>query len=131
MGDSSKHSHQNQPKWRRERRAVPRIKCSKAFVYASNGDYFRGRISDISANGIGMRVRQRLEPGNVVAILLKKAGLFQSEHFAKVVHVRPEENGTWFVGCEFGTPLTPEELGHFQVVEVVEDLLDDATIDLG
>ena len=38
------------------------------------------------------------QAGNVVVILLK-AGMCRSEHFAKVITVWPEGNGTWIVGC--------------------------------
>lgn len=117
MGDSSKLPEQDQhanPHF--ERRVVVRVECDKTIVSAAKDSvtFFEGRILDVSANGIGMRVRRKLEAGNTISIILKKEGVYQSQHFAKVIHVQPEESGSWFVGCEFGDPLSPEELRAFQ-----------------
>lgn len=117
MGDSSKPSERNQHVNRQsERRVVVRVECDKTIGHTAKDSvtFFEGRVLDVSANGIGMRVRRKLEAGNTISIILKKEGAYQSQHCAKVIHVRPEETGSWSVGCEFGDPLSPEQLRAFQ-----------------
>lgn len=116
MGDSIQLREQQQSaRPPLECRAGPRLKSNKALVYTARGAYFTGRALDLCASGIGMRVRHQLEAGNVVVVLLKKGGMFRSEHFAKVVNVWPVGGDSWVVGCEFAKPLSPEELRGFQV----------------
>lgn len=117
MDDSSKPPERDQRvNPHLERRIVVRVECDKTIGHAAKDSvtFFEGRILDVSANGIGMRVRRKVEAGNMITIILKRDGVFQSQHCAKVIHARPEETGSWFVGCEFGEPLSLEELRAFQ-----------------
>lgn len=113
MADLPKQNHSASLRF--ERRAAQRFKCNKAFAYRANGTCYRGRIVDLSSTGIGIRVFHELAVGHVLAIVLKRAGIFHSEHFVKVVHVRQAESEGegWFAGCEFGEPLTPEQFRCF------------------
>lgn len=116
MADSSKVLEQDRHVTQRlKRRAVVRVQCEEPLVVAARDSviFFEGGILDLSVNGIRIRVHRKLQAGKTIAILLKKYGVCQSEHVAKVIHVHPENTDSWLVGCEFDESLSPEQLREF------------------
>jgi hypothetical protein len=66
---------------------------------------------NLSANGVGLSVGHRLEPGTVLILQLPAEGAGPGRTtLARVVRVCRQEDGSWFVGCRFARELTDEEL---------------------
>jgi hypothetical protein len=75
------------------------------------GDFmWGGTVRDISANGIGLLLNRRFEPGTRLVIELPSlaCGTRQSV-LARVVHATPLAIGFWLLGCVFSAPLPEDE----------------------
>ena len=74
-------------------------------------DFGSVRIKNVSSEGIGLVVGQRLEPGLLLAVTLANPGKpFVKTMMVRVMHVTPQQGGTFLVGGSFETPLTYDEL---------------------
>lgn len=68
-----------------------------------------GTIRNISTGGISLVLSRRFERGAGLAIELP--GPAQSATvLARVIHVKPQPDGGWMLGCAFVSPLSDEEL---------------------
>jgi hypothetical protein len=104
-----------------ERRAEERFQCEwrpvVGFIARAKSLYTnRGTICDVSCLGIGMIVDSVLEPGTLIAIQLRKkrnglSGLLS----AKIVRAVPQEDGSFFLGCQLSRRLSHEELEAFGI----------------
>jgi hypothetical protein len=96
-----------------ERRASVRFQCSNRASCSSLAPFERlnGAMRDISKHGIalvlGTSIREGIEL--VIDLKTKNPGICLTL-LARVVHSRPEEEGTWIVGCEFITTPTEEQI---------------------
>ena len=68
-------------------------------------------IHDVSATGIGLRVRQPLKPGTVLILTLQgRAGRNSRPLPVRVMHATPLADGDWLVGCQFVRSLSGPDL---------------------
>lgn len=79
-------------------------------------------VRDISSGGIGILLARRCEPGTELAIeLVSESTRVARTLGVRVVRVRRDTLGHWVLGCEFLTPLSPDELlsvlGHLGRVD--------------
>jgi hypothetical protein len=73
-------------------------------------DFGPAKIKNISMDGIGLLLAQRLEPGTLLAVSLSNSARSSTKTaLVRVAHVTPD-HGTFLVGGTFTTPLTYEEL---------------------
>jgi hypothetical protein len=75
------------------------------------GDFvWGGTVRDISANGIGLLLNRRFEPGaRLVIELPSPASGTRRNVLARVVHATPLTHGFWLLGCIFPAPLPEDE----------------------
>jgi hypothetical protein len=76
-----------------------------------SGDFvWGGTICDISANGIGLLLNRRFEPGARLVIEFPPlASATRRRVLARAVHATPLALGFWFLGCVFPAPLPEDE----------------------
>ncbi len=90
-----------------ERRAFVRHFCDIGAVV----DAWSAKIENISRGGLKVVIGRRYEVGAILKVEVPKPG---DEEFslllARVVHVAPEPNGSWGLGCAFTQLLSQEEL---------------------
>lgn len=68
-------------------------------------------IVDISQNGIRVNLRRRFERGACLALEMPaRDGEEPYAVFARVVHLRGENDGTWSLGCQLVGELSEDEL---------------------
>ena len=76
---------------------------------------WRARVREISALGIGLVFQHPLEPSTLLEIDLETAGRSVVRTvLARVVHVEPDPEGGWLVGCAFITELNDAQLQPFR-----------------
>jgi hypothetical protein len=97
-----------------ERRASERLSVSSevacAFVAPVVETFGAAKIKNISLDGIGLIVGQRVEPGSLLAATLTNAARgFTKTLLIRVAHATPQPGGC-LVGGTFETPLTYQEL---------------------
>lgn len=107
-------SRNSSPKIKTERRESPRYPVnadtSCPFVLPVLEDYGPARIKDISTDGIGLLVQQKMEPGLLIAVgLMNSTQNFCRTQLVQIVHCTPM-GGLYHVGGTFLTPLSYEEL---------------------
>ena len=61
---------------------------------------YSARIENISRSGIGLRLRERFEPGTLLSVEVI-GGEASQAILAIVVRDAAAESGGWFLGCEF------------------------------
>ena len=85
--------------------------CQPASAREMREQRWTATIVDISQGGVRIHVTRRFERGTPLAIELPSDGANESSVvFAKVVHVRAEENGQWALGCKFISDLDEDEV---------------------
>jgi hypothetical protein len=104
-----------------ERRAWVRLPCDLDTRCQSLADLAKdkrgtgwlGRVRNISCGGIGLILRQRLDPETdlIIDLATQRGELRQLR--ARVVHATLERNGQWITGCAFPSTLSEEELQRF------------------
>jgi hypothetical protein len=58
------------------------------------------QIRDVSANGIGLLSARRFERGTILLLQIQADGQSRPPLLVgKVVHVTPQGNGEWHIGC--------------------------------
>jgi hypothetical protein len=99
----------------RERRAAVRWRTTAAapgqvFIPETYETVHAG-VLDLSVNGVGLLLSNRLETDTLVLIALgnpNDEGPF--EVLASVARATPQRDGSWVVGCSFYSELTEDEL---------------------
>lgn len=77
------------------------------------------QVTDVSRNGIGMRVERRFEPSSLLEIDLQSVvPHLDRSLLATVRNVRIHREGDWVVGCSFARPLDDEELWAFRAAQI-------------
>ncbi len=100
----------------RERRAAVRHATTMAASYhpipvPAFGPSCPARIWDVSLDGVALIVPHSYEPGSLLSVVPEVLPESLSPALeARVLRVTPHGDGLWMAGCEFLTPLTPEEL---------------------
>jgi hypothetical protein len=81
------------------------------FVLPIVQDLGEAHIKDVSTDGVGFWMSQKLEPGTLVAIGLSNPALnFLRTMVIQIVHATKHQGGGYIIGGIFLTPLTYEEL---------------------
>ena len=109
-----------------DRRAAVRFACSLETacqpVAEAMADSWPARVLDISAGGVALNLYRRFEPRTMLAIRLESADENVSRSlFLRVVHVTPEVDGSWRLGCALAGELGDEELRAFKAERVRAD----------
>ncbi len=122
--------HQSLRRTRHDRRRFPRriSRCSVtvcAGTHSVDGSSFqqawllhssriKGRLSDISRNGLAMTLGRPLEVGQLLCMKIENP-LFSHRLItvSEVVRQQPDEHGNWLVMCRFANPLEPEQIQFF------------------
>lgn len=87
----------------------PNVTCP--YVLPIVQDLGQARIKDVSTEGVGFWMSQKLEPGTLVAVGLSNPTLnFLRTVVIQVVHATRHQGGGWVIGGTFLTPLSYEEL---------------------
>jgi hypothetical protein len=72
-----------------------------------------GRIQDISREGVRLKIKRQFEPGTVlrleVSINPEQTPMLL---LAKVIHVMPNPDGSYALGCSLASPLSEEDLSR-------------------
>lgn len=98
-----------------ERRAAERfpvnVDTACTFLSPVLEDFPTARIKNISNDGIGLIVSEKLSAGLLVALSLgNSARGFSKTLLVRITHVTPQTGGTFLVGGKFEQPLTYEDL---------------------
>jgi hypothetical protein len=67
-------------------------------------------VRDISANGIGLLLERRFEPGVLLALELVDRDQQAHLMLARVSHATAQSEGGWLIGCTLLNPLSEEEV---------------------
>ena len=101
------------PKAENERRGDTRYPCGGFYcpvTALAEKTNWEAVPRDLSHHGIGLVLDQEVRPGKILsAQLFDQARRRWQTKTMRVVHVRPDENGWWLVGCSFAQPLADEE----------------------
>jgi len=100
---------------RSNRRALIRYHCAPATIgkVIASGDQVlqRAWIQDLSLSGIGLDMSRPIPRGNFILIAIKSSDTQKTfELSAKVMHCSALPHDQWHLGCEFTTPLSPDDL---------------------
>jgi PilZ domain len=98
-----------------DRRDAERHPCNLQPIWRIEGtnqiDANTAAIRDISATGIGFRIQQSIKSGTVLILTLQSHDQrFRRPLPARVMHVTPQAEGDWLVGCRFVRALSAQEL---------------------
>src|SRR5438105_4081508 len=103
-----------------EQRGRARHRCNFEAFYRSNrcgsAVGWLADVRDISATGIGLRVRRRFDPGSMLFVeLINRQD--ESTHLlpVTVIHATETENSQWLLGCTFARTLTDTELAELVI----------------
>lgn len=98
-----------------ERRAALRYPIGKKALWNVTlflgGSATEARVRDISTTGIGLLMPEPIETGTRITVeLTNKSRLFSCSRIVRVVYVDTISDGQYFIGCEFSTPLTYDQI---------------------
>ena len=104
----------SQPQLKRrpsERRATVRYYDKMGDLCAVVRSYERvwALVRDISANGIGLILNGKIEPGTPITIEMRSQGK-SFALLARVAHATRRSEFSWLIGCELLTQLNSERL---------------------
>jgi c-di-GMP-binding flagellar brake protein YcgR len=75
------------------------------------------RVLDVSSGGVKLVVGRSFEEGELLTLELPApAGELSVSVLACVVHVRPEDDGEWVLGCRFSAELNDADVAAFGAV---------------
>ncbi|GIW80662.1 MAG: hypothetical protein KatS3mg105_2469 [Gemmatales bacterium] len=97
-----------------ERRVTVRFPTERDSFCQTIGDEtcsWIGKLSDISAGGLGVVLNRRFEPGTVLLLDVQvRNGRDYKTLLARVVRTQPFSDGLWTIGCVFARTLTDSEV---------------------
>src|SRR4051812_48065973 len=71
------------------------------------------RVRDLSMEGIGLLMTQKVELNSLLAVVIANAQRnFTKTLLVRVIHVT-QQTGTWLIGGTFSPPLTYDEFKNF------------------
>jgi serine/threonine protein kinase len=77
-------------------------------------DCWEAAVQDLSADGMGIVLNRRFEPGTVLTADLRSSNQrFERTVEMSVARVRRADRGFWIHGCVFASPLSKEDLRKF------------------
>jgi serine/threonine protein kinase len=98
-----------------ERRGAVRYPCGlEGFFQPVSGERrirWKARVEDISAGGVCLGSSRRFEPGTVLLLNLRDAErALSGTLLGRVVHVEPQAERPWFLGCQFSSQLAEDDI---------------------
>jgi PilZ domain len=99
-------------------RAWVRFPCDSRATYrpapAGEVGEWHAQVTNVSPSGIGLLVSREFQPGTMlnIALPIQSDECFRTV-LACVIHVTPQENEKWALGCSFPTELSGEDLQAF------------------
>ncbi len=85
--------------------------CQAAASFGKDDLKWAATIQNISQGGVCLNLRRRFEPGAALAIELPGKSTDDTYTvLARVVNVRRQESGYWFLGCQFVSELSEDEM---------------------
>ena len=76
----------------------------------SEEQVWHGRVVEMSRGGMLVAVRRRFEAGAILRVrVTRRAGGTTTTLLARVVHVRPEQDGEWFLGCRLAKDFNTDD----------------------
>src|SRR5436309_10787456 len=85
--------------------------CQPTSTLGCKESRWTATIRNISPDGICLNLGRRFEPGTGLAVELPEtAGRESYTVLAKVIYVKPQEDGSWSLGCKFVSELNPDEI---------------------
>ena len=101
--------------WNLDRRVWVRIHSEEhaVWIIEKANTAWLGIIRDISAGGMALVLRQRLEPGTVLIVELETKTGRPRRALVHVIHSTEEKPNRWITGCGFPAPLSEQELRDF------------------
>jgi hypothetical protein len=86
-------------------------RCQPASSFGKEDLKWAATLENISQSGVCLNLRRRFEPGTGLTIELPATDSQDAYVvLAKVVHVRRQESGFWFLGCKFISELSEDEM---------------------
>jgi hypothetical protein len=73
-------------------------------------DLSEASVQDVSLTGLALVLHNSFPPATVLSVTLQTATGESGPHLVRIQHVRPQDDGTFLVGCLFLTELTAAEL---------------------
>jgi hypothetical protein len=109
----------NAPSTPAERRAWVRYLCNQEStcrpLAGARGVPWPGKLCDLSAGGVALRLARRFEIGAMLAIDVRgPSETVLATLFARVAHVSLQSDGGWLLGCAFTNPLNEEDIKALQ-----------------
>jgi hypothetical protein len=101
----------HRPERRKSVRRLCRLEALSRPLDVADGICWGGTVQNISEGGLGLLLCYPFKPGTFLGInLCDKPGL--GPLAIRVIHVRDEPDGTWFLGGAFVRPLSKDELAE-------------------
>jgi hypothetical protein len=115
MAETSRAHHAQSVRPLVERRARVRHECDRDGsclpVQAEANLSWSARVLNISQGGVALLLRRRFEKGTLLTVELQRSDQHPSDPFmARVVHVTPQPDGGWLIGCAFTSNISAEDL---------------------
>jgi len=99
---------------RANQRATVRYQCAPAtsgrVVLAADYEFQRAWVLDLSTRGVGLSMSRPVKLGTSLVVQLKTSSQKMYKLSAHVVHATPMPAGDFRIGCEFFTPIGPDDL---------------------
>jgi hypothetical protein len=115
MAETRKAQHAESSRPFVERRASVRHSCERdgACVPVLAGQNFQwsARVLNISQGGVALSLRRRFEKGTLLTVEVQRSDNHPPDPFlARVVHVTPQPDGNWLIGCAFTNDISADDL---------------------
>ena len=96
---------------RREHQRFATILEASCSLLAAREKAFTVRVSNVSANGLGLLSMRRFERGTMLLIQIQQdSQAVAPVVVGKVVHVTAQASGEWLIGCALARDLTNAEV---------------------
>lgn len=97
-----------------ERRKYERFPCQLIAqcgpAAGSDEQVWAGQVIEISRGGMLVAVRRRFEAGAILRVrVTRRSGGTTTTLLARVVHVRPEQGGQYYLGCRLAKDFNPDD----------------------
>ncbi len=112
-----------------ERRRAPRYPCALDAacqpVSGRAGHSWTAQVKNLSTSGVGLVLDRRFERGTILVLDLQgPGGDLARTVLARVVHVTPQGEKGWLLGCAFTSELDDDDLRVFCARRVRSDVSD-------
>ncbi|HYV40136.1 MAG TPA: PilZ domain-containing protein [Gemmataceae bacterium] len=106
--DRKRHSANDQRLWQR----IPcNINATYQLVATADQTSYAAKVLNISVTGVGLLVDRAIDNGALLSVELHNAaGTTERTILTCVVHVNPQSDGAWALGCNFIRALSEEDL---------------------